>query len=82
MPMALPAQVLRPENRAIGMGLFYTWLYLGHAGLPPLAGWVQDATGLAAAPILAAAGLVAMLPLIHAAFLLLARRPGLRAATG
>ncbi len=74
--MALPARALRPENRAIGMGLFYTWLYLGHAGLPPLAGWVQDATGLAAAPLLAAAGFVAALPLLHAAFLLMAGRPG------
>lgn len=74
--MALPARALRPENRAVGMGLFYTWLYVGHAGLPPLAGWVQDATGLAAAPILAAAGFVAALPLLHAAFLLLAGRAG------
>jgi cyanate permease len=70
--MALPAEALRPENRAIGMGLFYTWLYVGHAGLPPLAGWVKDATGVPAAPLLAAAGFVAALPVIHAGFRLLA----------
>jgi cyanate permease len=78
--MALPAQALRPENRAIGMGLFYTWLYVGHAGLPPAAGWVKDATGLAAAPLHAAAGFVALLPVLYAAFRLLARRPRLTAA--
>ncbi|WP_043341407.1 MFS transporter [Belnapia moabensis] len=73
--MALPAQALRPENRAVGMGLFYTWLYVGHAGLPPAAGWVQDVTGVAAAPLHAAAGFVALLVLAYAAFRLLARRP-------
>ncbi|WP_456305771.1 hypothetical protein, partial [Falsiroseomonas oryziterrae] len=63
--MALPAQVLRPEQRAIGMGLFYVWLYIGHGGLPPLAGWLQDATGSAAAPLLLCAVLVlALLPML------------------
>ena len=31
---ALPIEVLRPENRAIGLGLFYTWWYVGLAFLP------------------------------------------------
>lgn len=63
--MALPAQVLRPEQRAIGMGLFYVWLYIGHGGLPPLAGWVQDRSGSPAAPLLLCAALVlAMLPML------------------
>ncbi|WP_372618615.1 MFS transporter [Falsiroseomonas sp.] len=62
--MSLPARVLRPENRAIGMGLFYVWLYVGHGGVPPLAGWLGDLTGSLAAPLLLAAALVAaMLPL-------------------
>ena len=62
--MAMPAQALRPEDRALGMGLFFLWLYAGHAGLPPLAGWVQDRAGSPAAPLWLAAGLVlAMLPL-------------------
>ncbi|MBL6080298.1 MFS transporter [Belnapia sp. T18] len=76
--MALPAAALRPENRAIGMGLFYTCLYAGHAGLPPAAGWARDVTGVAAAPLLFAAGCVALLPAIHAWFRRLSgRRMGL-----
>jgi MFS family permease len=52
---ALPIEVLRPENRATGLGLFYTWWYVGLAGLPPLAGWSYDYTGAAAAPMYYAA---------------------------
>jgi MFS family permease len=73
--MALPAEVLRPESRAIGMGLFYTWLYIGHAGLPPAAGWIQDLTGKAAAPIYFAGALVLSTLLLFA----LARRLQTRA---
>jgi fucose permease len=40
--LALPGQILAPSQRALGMGIFYLWLYLGHGTLPPLAGWVQD----------------------------------------
>jgi cyanate permease len=63
--MALPAQALAPPNRAIGMGLFYVWLYIGHGGLPPLAGWLRDRTGGPEAPLLLCAALsLAMLPLL------------------
>ena len=55
---ALPIEVVRPENRATGLGLFYAWWYAGVAGLPPVAGWTYDVTGSAAAPILYAAALV------------------------
>jgi predicted MFS family arabinose efflux permease len=55
---ALPIEVLRPENRATGLGLFYTWWYAGVAGLPPVGGWTYDVTGSAAAPLLYAAALV------------------------
>lgn len=62
--MAMPSQALRPESRAIGMGVFYTWLYVGHGLMPPAAGWLQDATGSPAAPLMFTAALVAaMLPL-------------------
>lgn len=62
--MAMPAQALRPESRSIGMGLFYTWLYIGHGLMPPMAGWLQDTMASAAAPLIFAAVLVAaMLPL-------------------
>ncbi|NOG71291.1 CynX/NimT family MFS transporter [Roseicella sp. DB1501] len=73
--MAMPAETLRPESRATGMGLFYTWLYLGHAGLPPIAGWWQDRLGgPAAALAFAAALLLACLPL-YVAYRVLRRRP-------
>ena len=55
---ALPIEVLRPENRATGLGLFYAWWYAGVAGLPPIGGWTYDHTGSPAAPILYAGGLV------------------------
>jgi len=55
--LSLPAEVLRPEHRGTGMGLFYTWLYIGHAGLPPTAGWLQDIVGGVAASIYFAGGL-------------------------
>jgi len=55
---ALPIEVLRPENRATGLGLFYTWWYAGVAGLPPVGGWTYDVTGSPAAPILYAGALV------------------------
>jgi fucose permease len=62
--MALPAEVLRPESRAVGMGYFYLWLYVGHGALPPIAGWVRDGTDQPQAPMVLAAGMVlAMLAL-------------------
>jgi hypothetical protein len=63
--MALPAQALAPSNRAIGMGLFYVWLYVGHGLLPPFAGYLKDWSGETILPLLVCAGLsLAMLPLL------------------
>jgi MFS family permease len=62
--MAMPASVLRPASRGIGMGIFYVFLYIGHAGLPPIAGAIQDAAGGTVASLYFAAALVfAVLPL-------------------
>jgi len=47
--MALTAQALNRENRSIGMGVFYSYYYLGMAALPPVAGWIRDASGSEAA---------------------------------
>ena len=52
--MALPAQVLSKENRAIGMGIFYTIYYLGMGIFPALAGYIRDVTGDPAAPLILA----------------------------
>lgn len=50
--MALPARVLRPEARSLGMGVYYTWYYIGMAVLPGIAGWCRDLSGVAAAPLM------------------------------
>src|SRR5262249_32916033 len=53
--MALPAQALRPDARAGGMGVYYTWYYAAMAVLPSGAGFARDLTASAAAPVLFAA---------------------------
>jgi MFS family permease len=61
---ALPAEVLRPESRGVGMGVFFSLFYLGQAGLPPLGGAIQDAVGGTSASLYFAAALVlSILPL-------------------
>jgi predicted MFS family arabinose efflux permease len=55
--MVLPGEVLRPQNRATGMGVFYTWYYAGMALLTPAAGILRDASGAPGAPLLLAGAL-------------------------
>ena len=52
--MALPSQVLQPQNRAIGMGIFFTVYYLGMGIFPSIAGLARDLTGNPAAPLVLA----------------------------
>jgi MFS family permease len=47
----------RPENRAVGMGLFYTTYYAGGTWLPALCGAAADRLGDPSGAFLAAAGL-------------------------
>lgn len=49
--VALPAEILKPENRGPGLGLFVTWYYGAMAVLPPIAGWFRDISGDAGAPL-------------------------------
>ncbi|MDE5462122.1 CynX/NimT family MFS transporter [Bradyrhizobium sp. CSS354] len=56
--MALPAQALRPEARAGGMGVYYTWYYAAMAILPTGAGLARDYAGSAAAPMVFAAAML------------------------
>ena len=56
--MVLPGEVLRPQNRAAGMGIFYTWYYVGMALLVPIAGVLRDASGSPGAPLRFAGALV------------------------
>ena len=53
--MSLPAEAVRAENRATGMGVFYTWHFAAMAVWPALAGSARDIAHSAAAPILVAA---------------------------
>jgi MFS family permease len=55
--MVLAAEVLRPPNRAAGMGVFFTWYYAGMALVTPVGGIVRDASGAHGAPLLFAGGL-------------------------
>lgn len=66
--LALPSQVLESGHRALGMGVFYLWLYVGHGALPPLAGWLQDRVGGTATPLLFVAALTMVMLALYAAF--------------
>lgn len=72
--MALPAQALRPENRSIGMGVYYTFYYVGMALLPGLAGLARDVTGTPAATALFASTMMGISVLGLAGFRATQRR--------
>ena len=55
--LVLPGEVLRPQNRAAGMGVFLTWYYAGMALLTPVAGILRDASGSVGAPLIFAGAL-------------------------
>ena len=56
--MALPARVLRPENRAVGMGIFFTAYYVGMGVCPAVAGLLRDLTGDPATPLYFAGAMI------------------------
>src|SRR5262245_46676051 len=74
--MALPAQALRPQNRSVGMGVFYTYYYVGMALLPALAGFVRDVAGTPAATALFASAMMGIAVLGLAGFRATQRRFG------
>jgi MFS family permease len=49
--MALPAEAAPQERRAVVMGVYYTWYYVGMGVIPAFAGFVRDVSGSATAPI-------------------------------
>lgn len=66
--MSLPARVLRPETRAVGMGIFYT-LYYGTMMLgPAVAGALAQSSGQTAAAIDFGAAVLLACPLLLWAF--------------
>ncbi len=66
--MALPAEVLRPQARGAGMGVYFSWYYAAMALLPGLAGLARDVTGESSAPILVAAAFLFLALAIVIAF--------------
>ena len=50
--IALAAESLAPANRAVGLGVYYTWFYGGMGLAPVVAGMALDLSGDAAAPFL------------------------------
>lgn len=50
--MALPSEVLRPENRSAGMGLYFIWYYGLMTLLIPSAGVVREVTANSSSPLL------------------------------
>ena len=62
---ALPAQVLAPDTRGLGFGIYYLWYFGGMPVLISFAGWLRDGTGSTDAPIeFAVAMLIACLLLL------------------
>ena len=49
--MALPCETVRPQRRAIAMGVYFTCFYGGMGVLLPMAGFARDLTGSAATPL-------------------------------
>lgn len=56
--LSLSGEVLRPESRGTGSGVFYTVYFIGMALFPFVAGKIRDITASAEAPIWFAGGLI------------------------
>jgi len=50
--VALPVAHLTSKNRGVGMGVFFSYYYLGIGLFPSLAGWMRDTTGSPGVPIM------------------------------
>jgi predicted MFS family arabinose efflux permease len=72
--LALPVAVLRPQSRAMGMGLFFTCLYIGHTALPPISGGLQDLTHENSTSLYFAGSLVLLMTVLFAVFRLLQKQ--------
>lgn len=72
--MALPSQVLSPQGRSTGFGVFYMVYYGMVAALIPIAGWMRDFTGDATASVQFGGVLMVMTLVALIAFRILLRR--------
>jgi len=66
--MALTASAMRPKNRALGMGVFFSCYFLIQAPAPAIAGWLYDLTADAFWPILFAMALFFVTAVANLAF--------------
>ncbi|MFA8443136.1 CynX/NimT family MFS transporter [Yoonia sp.] len=66
--MAMAGQAMRPQVRAVGMGIFFTVYYAIMLITPPVAGAILDATGNALGPLWLAMILFAMVVPLGIAF--------------
>jgi predicted MFS family arabinose efflux permease len=66
--MALSAQAITPDNRGPGLGIFYTWYYVGMTIAPAVAGWTRDGSQNTAAPVVLAAAMLAAVVLLVGLF--------------
>jgi MFS family permease len=64
----LPAQVLPPDMRGPGFGIYYLWYFGGMPVLIALAGWLHDGTGSARAPLAFAVAMLVAGALLLALF--------------
>jgi hypothetical protein len=75
--MSLPARVLQPATRAVGMGIFFTLYYVGMFVAPAIAGWLAAKVGGAGIAFDFGAGVLVVTALLALAFpLLAASAPG------
>ena len=72
--VALPSQAVPAGNRAVALGLFYTWFYLGAALCPALGGWLYELAGTPAAPIYLNAALGVVTIALYALFARMCRK--------
>ena len=72
--MALTASAMKPENRALGMGLFFSCYFVIQAPAPAVAGWLYDLTADAFWPILFAIGLFFATAVANVAYRLAQKR--------
>jgi predicted MFS family arabinose efflux permease len=66
--MALTGQAMRPENRAVGMGLFFAMFFFIQAPSPAIAGWLYDLSGNQIWPMIFAGVLFLLTAITNIAF--------------
>ena len=74
--MALTGAAMRPENRAFGMGIFFSGYFLITAPAPVIAGWLFDRSGDAFEAVVFSAALFGAVAASNLVFRVLHRRIG------